>query len=209
MEMQRSRSELWRRVEAQAAETPAIYGGIDFSRMPERFTTAPDGEAVDGFESLVPDILADPDLLETMAAYTLMGDAAADAYAALIPAFGFRRLIDMLTLACERGVEAVADAPPELAALIADMERRPNLLDMDLVNEGARLERNSYAHLVPFAIRGAFLATFMNKYSALPMALTGWRPSGCTRRRPSSPSPSSPARWSASARPSRRRPWCV
>ena len=28
MEMQRSRSELWRRVEAQAAETPAIYGGI-------------------------------------------------------------------------------------------------------------------------------------------------------------------------------------
>src|SRR3989344_1861663 len=103
MEMQRSRSELWRRVEAQAAETPAIYGGIDFSRMPGRFTTPPDREAGDGLRSLVPDILADPDLLETMAAYTLMGDAAADAYAALIPAFGFRRLIDMLTLACERG----------------------------------------------------------------------------------------------------------
>lgn len=173
MDVQRSRSELWRRVEAQAQQTPSIYGEIDFSTLPERFTTAGDGEAVEGFEGLAPNILSDPELVETMAAYTLMGDATADAYAALIPTFGFRRLIDMLTAACDRGVEAVADAPPELAALIADMERRPNWLDMDLVNEGARLERNSYAHLVPFAIRGAFLATFMNKYSALPMALTG------------------------------------
>src|SRR3546814_7982027 len=29
------------------------------------------------------------------------------------------------------------------------------------------------ANLSPFLIRGAFIATFLNKYSALPMALTG------------------------------------
>ena len=44
---------------------------------------------------------------------------------------------------------------------------------MDLVREGARLDLNAMAHLAPFAIRGAFVATFLNKYSALPMALTG------------------------------------
>ncbi|MDI1326430.1 MAG: hypothetical protein PSV23_06485 [Brevundimonas sp.] len=41
------------------------------------------------------------------------------------------------------------------------MEQTPDWVDMALVNEGARLERNQYAHLVPFVIRGAFLATFM------------------------------------------------
>jgi hypothetical protein len=67
----------------------------------------------------------------------------------------------------------VADAPPELVAFIADMEATPDWVDMDLVREGARLDRNAAANLSPFAIRGAFVATFMNKYAALPMALTG------------------------------------
>ena len=35
------------------------------------------------------------------------------------------------------------------------------------------VERNAYAHRAPFVIRGGLIATFMNKYSALPMALTG------------------------------------
>jgi len=41
------------------------------------------------------------------------------------------------------------------------------------VEQGAKAERNSAANISPFAIRGAFIATFLNKYSALPMALTG------------------------------------
>jgi hypothetical protein len=113
----------------------------------------------------------------------MLGDIVADAYAALIPQYGFRRLIDMLTKACEQGVEAVADAPPELAAFIADMEATPDWVDMDLVREGARLDRNATAHLAPFAIRGAFVATFLNKYSALPMALTGTLSSDTAARR--------------------------
>jgi hypothetical protein len=75
--------------------------------------------------------------------------------------------------ACDEGIDAVPDAPPQLAALIAEMEAAPDWLDMDLVEEGARVDRNSTANLAPFAIRGAFIATFLNKYSALPMALTG------------------------------------
>jgi hypothetical protein len=49
----------------------------------------------------------------------------------------------------------------------------PAWLDPKLIEEGARLERNAYAHRSPFAIRGGFIGTFMNKYMALPMALTG------------------------------------
>lgn len=177
MDIARSQTGLWRAVEQQASGAPAIYGGIDFASMPERFVlpTANDRMADGPFGSpeLMREVIADTGLQETMAAYTLMGDPVADAYAARIPEFGFRRLVEMLGAACDGGLEAACDAPPELAALLAVMEQTPDWIDMALVNEGARLERNQYAHLVPFAIRGAFLATFMNRYSALPMALTG------------------------------------
>ena len=103
----------------------------------------------------------------------MLGDVMADAYAALMPQYGFKRLVGMLTTACDKGIDAVPDAPPELAALIAEMEVKPDWLDMDLVREGARLNRLPMAVSSPWMIRGAFLATFLNKYTALPMALTG------------------------------------
>ena len=165
--------ELWARVEQQAVDTPAIYGDFDFSATPERFTTDPSGDGTTGFEEMIPELMADDELIEMMAAYTYMGDPVADAYAARMKDFGFRTLIDMLQTACDKDLSAVPDAPPELVAFIEALEARPDWVDMDLVREGARVERNQYAHLVPFAIRGAFLATFMNRYSALPMALTG------------------------------------
>jgi len=173
MQARQSHPDVWRQVDAQAAKIPHLYGQFDFTRMPERFTRDGSGEGMHGFDALLPDVMGDASLLELMAAYTLMGDAVSDAYAARIPEFGFRRLIEMLGAACDRGIAAVPDAPPELAAFLAAMEQTPDWIDMDLVREGARTERNHYAHLVPFAIRGAFLATFLNKYSALPMALTG------------------------------------
>jgi hypothetical protein len=79
----------------------------------------------------------------------------------------------MLDEACDRGVESVPAAPPELVRFIEAMERVPAWLDMKLVEQGARSERNAYVHRAPFVIRGGFIATFMNKYMALPMALTG------------------------------------
>lgn len=170
----RIHTELWARVEAQAAQVPAIYGGIDFSQTPERFTTEPSGgDGFDEFNHLVPGLMTDEALVDLMRAYTMMGDVTADAYAARLPDYGYGPLIKMLETACDAGLKAVPDAPPELVALIQTMERKPAWLDMKLVERGARIERNHYAHLVPFAIRGAFLATFMNTYSARPMAMTG------------------------------------
>lgn len=159
------------RVASQKTLLPGFYGKIDFDRTPERFTEDPAFAVARDRNPL--GVSVSQDDLNRVRAYTMLGDIVADAYAALIPQYGFRRLIDMLVAACERGIEAVPDAPPELAAFIAEMEARPDWIDMDLVREGQRLDRNAAAHLGPFAIRGAFVATFLNKYSALPMALTG------------------------------------
>ena len=79
----------------------------------------------------------------------------------------------MLEAACEHGVEHVDNAPPELVDLIAAMENTPAWVDMALVEDGARAERIPMATATPLAIRGAFLATFLNKYAALPMTMTG------------------------------------
>ncbi|OYQ26758.1 hypothetical protein CHU93_11610 [Sandarakinorhabdus cyanobacteriorum] len=166
---------IWAAVRAQREAEPALWGDFDFDAPAERFTTDPDAP------STIPPahahkrarILANDDLVERLRAYAMMGDPPADAYAALMATAKFRTLIDLLEAACNKGIDAVPDAPPELAAFIADMEQTPDWLDMALVERGARLERNGTAHIAPFAVRGAFIATFMNEYAALPMALTG------------------------------------
>lgn len=168
-------STIARRVRGQASDLPDLFGRFDFDRAPERW--APEADAVSEL-SRVRSIdraayLDDLDLVGRIREYTMLGDRAGDAYAALMPRLGFQQTVAMLVDACDNGIAAVADAPDELAALIEDMERTPDWLDMALVEEGAAYERNATANLAPFLIRGAFIATFLNKYSALPMALTG------------------------------------
>lgn len=159
------------RIAFQKAALPMMYGDVDFDVTPERYTSDPSVSSIAGFGSKYG---APPAaMVERVKAYTMLGDVTADAYAALMPQFGFRRLIGMLQTACDDGLDAVPDAPPELVALIEDMEVKPAWLDMDLVREGARLNRLPTAITSPWMIRGAFLATFLNKYAALPMALTG------------------------------------
>ncbi len=169
-------AELKAQVRAQKTTIPSLYGKVDFEQVPERFTTDPNARSM-LVEPLArryrPGLLRDRDRVERALAYTMLGDVVADAYAALIPTLGFRKLVDMLVLACERGLDAVPDAPPELERFITSMERTPDWLDRDLSAEGARASRVTMATLTPFVIRGAFVATFMNKYSGLPMALTG------------------------------------
>ncbi|MDG1399961.1 MAG: oxygenase MpaB family protein [Candidatus Binatia bacterium] len=154
---------------------PGIYGGVDFSTVPERLDTQAklDDERFDKLRSMVAPVFDNPDLLERVRNSTMTGDRVSDAYAALIPEFGFPVLIQMLDAACEKGVENVENAPPELVAFIRAMENTPEWVDMDLVEAGARDERIPMAAGTPFAIRGAFLATFLNKYAALPMTMTG------------------------------------
>ncbi len=159
------------RVLSQKERLPSLYGGFDFDALPERYTD--DASLSDLHNSPFAGVAVRDEDRELVRHYTMLGDVVADAYAALLPRYGFGRLVEMLVTACARGVEAVSDAPPELAAFIGAMEATPAWVDMELVREGARLMLNDAANIAPLAIRGAFLATFLNKYSALPMALTG------------------------------------
>lgn len=169
-------TELKAQVRAQKTAIPALYGKVDFERAPERFTAEPWAQSIlpKPFERKYrPVLLRDTERVERALAYTMMGDTVADAYAALLRTHGFRKLVDMLVLACEKGVDAVPGAPPELARFIASMEATPDWIDRKLSAQGARSSRAPMAILVPFMIRGAFLATFTNKYAGLPMVLTG------------------------------------
>jgi len=163
------------RVIRQREDNPVLYGDVDFSIVPERLDSEAtvDDKRFGKTRDAVARVFDQPDLLERVRNFTMTGDRVADAYAALIPSLGFRTLVEMLDAACEKGVESVDDSPPELVAFIEAMEATPDWVDMKLVATGARDERIPMAVATPFAIRGAFLATFLNKYAALPMTMTG------------------------------------
>ncbi len=163
------------RVRLQRDELPGMYGDIDFDLVPERLALGPDDET-----DLPPkmrisreELLADTDLIDIMATATMLGDVVCDAYVARMPDYGMQQLIEMVRVACRDGIEAVDDAPAELVAFIEAMEVVPDWIDLDMVERGAQAERVSAALAAPFGIRGAFLATFLNEYAALPMAITG------------------------------------
>lgn len=162
-------------VRRQRDELPGMYGAIDFDAVPERLALEADAET-----DLPPqvkvtreELFANTELIELMTTATMLGDIVSDAYVSRMPDFGMQRLIQMVVLACSDGIEAVDDAPDELVTFIESMESVPEWIDLDLIDEGARAERVSAALAAPWAIRGAFLATFLNEYAALPMAITG------------------------------------
>jgi ER-bound oxygenase mpaB/B'/Rubber oxygenase, catalytic domain len=166
--------ELARRVRSQRDLQPGLYGEFDFDRQPDRLATEPNVDSA--LPTWVADrepILEDDRVVELMSTATMLGDVVADPYAALMTTHSVAHLIAMLKTACRQGLEAVPDAPAELASFIAAMEAAPEWIDFDLVREGARQERIPAALLAPFITRGAFIATFTNTYAALPMALTG------------------------------------
>lgn len=163
------------RVRMQRDDLPEIYGGIDFDLVPERLALGPDDESdlPDHVRVSREELLADTELVELMTTATMLGDVICDAYVCLTPELGMHKLIQMVRTACREGLDAVEDAPAELVAFIEAMEAVPDWIDLDLVEEGARAERVGAALVAPYAIRGAFLATFINEYAALPMAITG------------------------------------
>jgi len=144
-------------ITSQKNSVPAIYGNVDFSIDPERFTeSVEDTSALSGqFTSKRAELLANRPMVDLIKTYTMMGDHYADAYAALIPKYGFSKLVETLEKACDNGVDSVVDAPQELIDLLKELERKPAWVDMSLIEEGARRQRNTYAHLFPFTVRGA------------------------------------------------------
>ncbi|HET8706550.1 MAG TPA: hypothetical protein VFM46_09640, partial [Pseudomonadales bacterium] len=121
------------KVRSQKELIPSLYGDVDFDIVPERFA----GKLEDS--SSLPshmakkyraDIVKNKEAMERALAYTMLGDIVADSYSALMPQFGFKKLVDMLKDACDRGVENVPGAPRELFEFIHAMERVPDWLDM-------------------------------------------------------------------------------
>ena len=166
--------ELAERARSQRTAQPGVYGKVDFDRMPYRFTAdLADKSALPAWVDKRARVLADDRAVELIRTTTMLGDVVADPYAALSATYGVKGVIRMLARACREGIDAVPDAPAELRTFVAAMERTPAWLDMQLVEEGARHARVGAAYLGPFLNRGAFLATFLNTYAALPMALTG------------------------------------
>ena len=166
--------ELAKRVRSQRKALPSLYGDVDFSARPYRLALDPDDKS--SLPAWVADrgeLLSDERTIELMSTATMLGDVVADAYAALMERQSFKSLIDMLQRACREGIDAVPDAPPELERFIAAMEQRPDWVDMDLVREARVTSASRRRSIAPFVIRGAFMATFLNTYAALPMALTG------------------------------------
>ena len=106
-----------------------IYGEVDFSILPERYVGNADVSKIQNsrYRRYAKSALSDPARVEAIRNYTMTGDRVADAYAALIPEYGFRTLITMLEDACEKGVEMVPDVPEELVAFIRSMEAIPRL----------------------------------------------------------------------------------
>lgn len=163
------------RVRHQRDELPVLYGDIDFDLVPERLALEPD-DVTDwpGHVKMTrAELFEDAELVDLMATATMLGDVVCDALVCLIPELGMHRLIQMVRTACREGIEAVDDAPAELVAFVEAMEATPEWIDPALVERGARVERVTAALASPFGIRGAFLATFINEYAALPMAITG------------------------------------
>lgn len=166
--------ELNERVRSQKTLQPELYGQFDFDTKPYRLATELDDKS--SLPRRIADraeILANDRLVELISTATMLGDVVADPYASLMSSHSVKSLIDMLRTACQHGIDAVPDAPAEFRAFISAMEEQPSWLDMDLVERGAREARVPAALASPFAIRGAFVATFSNTYAALPMALTG------------------------------------
>jgi hypothetical protein len=155
---------LTEKIATQITQIPAVYGRVNFSITPERFTAEPGDQTELGpeFSERRPELLANGERVALIRAYTMIGDLVADAYATLIPEYGFQKLVAMLEQACDHGLESVPSAPPELVRFIREMEQLPSWLDGELIAKGARMERNAFAHRAPFALRGGFVGTFMN-----------------------------------------------
>src|SRR5271154_5517336 len=113
--MNASIAELTDMIATQATEIPSVYGRVDFSITPERFTVEPGAqtELAPRFAQRRPELLANQEQVARIKAYTMHGDPVADAYAALSPQYGFHSLIVMLEEVCKRGAENVPSAPPE------------------------------------------------------------------------------------------------
>lgn len=163
--------------EMQRAIAPAVYGALDLDIEPERFRTRIDSPPIGPSRGVdvkkLERFLGDPAEVELYRQLTLMGDPIADAWAVRMSELGMQRARAMFDRALEEGIEAVDDAPPELVALIRDLEKIPEWLDWERIERFHRRMRVFHALTQEYAMRLAFMMTYTNGYAGLPMIMTG------------------------------------
>lgn len=74
------------RIQLQKTVLPVMYGGVDFSATPERYTDDISVSSMAAYADKFPPPPAD--MVARVRAYTMLGDVTADAYAALMPKYG-------------------------------------------------------------------------------------------------------------------------
>lgn len=169
--------------ELQKRVAPRVYGGLDLNITPERFRRELGSNSILRKNKRIQAHLANPEKVEFFRQLTLMGDPLADAYVALMPELGFKKLREMLDTAIDHGVSAVKDAPPELLALIKAVDEEPEWLDIHRVERAARLMRLPIAIAGDLTMRVSFMNTYVNGYQGLPMIITGTLTSNNAGRR--------------------------
>ena len=157
----------------QKEVAPTVYGPLDLSIQPERFRTELSENSVIKDNERIQSLLKNKEKAEFFRQLTLMGDPLADAFAALIPEMGFRKARAMLDQAVAEGVDAVADAPAELVALMKSVEQEPTWVDWEKIESAAKNNRLFNAAAGEAIMRFAFMMTYVNGYQGLPMVITG------------------------------------
>jgi hypothetical protein len=162
---------------------PAVYGALDLDIDPERFRRSLGAHSILRNKPHIVAMLADSRKLEFFRQLTLMGDPLADALAARVPELGFKRIRALLDEALDKGIDHVADAPPELVALMRAVEHVPDWVDRDAIARAAERARVILAVTGEAIIRLGFMMTYVNGYQGLPMVITGALTSESAARR--------------------------
>jgi len=157
----------------QKSIAPAVYGALDLDITPERFRTQLGENSIIKDNPRIQTLLADTEKVEFFRQLTLMGDPLADAFAAVIPTLGYKTARAMLDKAAAEGIDRVADAPPELVALMRSVETVPDWVDWTRIERASENGRLLTALVGEAIIRVAFMMTYVNGYQGLPMVITG------------------------------------
>lgn len=157
----------------QKSVAPTVYGDLDLNIKPERFRTELGDNSTVKDNKRIQALLKNPEKVELFRQLTLMGDPLADAFAALIPEMGFKKVRAMLDQAAEHGVDSVEGAPVELVNLMRSVEQEPDWVDWDKIDEASSNARLLTALVGEAIIRVAFMMTYVNGYQGLPMVITG------------------------------------
>ncbi|MGJ8687467.1 MAG: oxygenase MpaB family protein [Spongiibacteraceae bacterium] len=154
---------------------PQVYNDIDLTATPERFRSIPpeDDELWSRYSQAEKEMVRDPHLQEPFRQLSMSGDPVADAFASKFPELKHGVAMQMLATALDEGISAVKNPPPELVALMAEVDHVPEWLDYDALDRTSEIIAPFIYALGHTGWRAGFVLTFGNAYQALPMAATG------------------------------------